>query len=240
MRADFDKINGWDNPNYQPNEFKPDQEYRKSRPLKDNYRTIYKKDYRDKTPNPKSKSFKPEYEHLKAAPFVGDTTYKDLTSSAKKNSGYSPMKRKQRKAQPRSEFKDRTIYNVDYDGKRPKDVYRDDQGIANKEIFGGTTKHLGVGPMKDKTIYRRDYTPKRLEKSDNIGINPFEQTDLPRPQYREKKTNYMREYTPKIAKIDGCDIDRMTRIPQECRNNGDHIHYDAHDDAWYNKHSNRD
>lgn len=235
MKDDYDKVKGWDNPNYKPNEFRPKRSYKKSKPHQDAYNTIYGRDYEDKNPIPKNRSFKPENIREESGPFVGDTTYKGLTSSAKKNSGYSPVKRRRRKPKPRSDFKDNTTYQVDYKGKTPDRRYRDNDGPTNKEIFGGSSNYLGSGPMKDKTIYREDYTPKKYRKAERVGVNPFEQTGLPKPQYREKKTNYMREYTPKKLKREICDIDIMQRIPHECRKRGDHIYYDDNEAKWYNK-----
>lgn len=62
MRHDYDKVRGWINPNAAPNAYKPHEEYKKSRPLRDNYNTTYKKDYIASAP-PKQQSYKPE-EHL--------------------------------------------------------------------------------------------------------------------------------------------------------------------------------
>jgi hypothetical protein len=41
MRKDYDKVKGWINPNGSPNAFKPKDSYKKSKPLRDNYNTIY-------------------------------------------------------------------------------------------------------------------------------------------------------------------------------------------------------
>jgi hypothetical protein len=108
MRNDYDRVRGWINPNARPNEYVPESNYKKSQPLRDNYDTIYGKDYINSAPA-KQKSYKPEQHHITTAPFFGNTTYKDMTRSAKK-ANYSPLKKKKRSAKPTSNFDERTIY----------------------------------------------------------------------------------------------------------------------------------
>lgn len=108
MRNDYDRIRGWINPNDAPNSFVPNDNFKKSKPLGDNYETIYKKDYLASAPA-KQQNYRPEDRHLSTAPFIAESTYKDMTRSSNKP-GYSPIKPHKQKPNPRSGFEDQTIY----------------------------------------------------------------------------------------------------------------------------------
>jgi hypothetical protein len=199
MRQDYDRIRGWINPNEPANHNAPQDTVSKSKPLRDNYDTIYQKDYLQKSAPAKQQSYKPEQQVYSTAPFFANTTYKDMTMSTQKP-GYSPIKPAREQAKPISKFDEKTIYQKDYKGKELKPVYKDEMGATNKEIFGGTTNMLGAGPMNDKTVYRDDYTGHKPESNNFYKVDPFMQTSLPKPKYFEDKTTYMKDYVPKQNK----------------------------------------
>ncbi len=60
MRNDYDRVRGWINPNEPPNFNTPHDTVTKSKPLRDNYDTIYRKDYLLKSAPAKQGSYKPE------------------------------------------------------------------------------------------------------------------------------------------------------------------------------------
>lgn len=225
MRTDYDRIRGWINPNDASNSLVPRDNYNKSKPLGDNYDTIYKKDYLASAPA-KQQNYKPEDRHLSTAPFIAESTYKDMTRSSNKP-GYSPIKPQRSKPNPTSGFEDQTIYQRDYIGKSPARVMRDDIGNTNKLIFGGTSNQKSVGPLQDKTVYRDDYVGHEADPNTVYVVNPFMETTLPKPKHRVDKTIYMGDYVPKKVSNKKCPIYDMPEVPQELRNEGGHIYFDA-------------
>jgi hypothetical protein len=157
-----------------------------------------------------------------------------MTRSSKKP-GYSPLKKRKRKAQPRSEFKDNTIYGRDYTGKELNPVYRDHMGETNKEIFGGTTNHRGIGPMNDKTVYRDDYKGHKADPNNVYVVDPFMETSLPKPKHMLDRTCYMDDYVPKKSRNKKCPIYEMPEVPNDLRKEGGHIYFDADWEEWHNE-----
>lgn len=239
MRTDYDKVRGWINPNAKANAYVPRSNYKKSKPLRDNYNTIYKKDYLASAPA-KSRSYKPEQKHVSTAPFFANTTYKDMTRSSKKP-GFSPLKARKREAKPTSNFDERTVYQKDYKGNELNPVYRDQMGSTNKEIFGGSTNHRGMGPMNDKTIYTDDYIGHDPDPNNVYVVDPFMETSLPKPKHMMDRTVYMNDYVPKKSRNKKCPIYDMPHIPDDVRRDGGHIYFDADYEEWHNrKHRDRD
>ena len=239
MRKDYDRIRGLINPNDATNSHVPHDNYQKSKPLRDNYNTIYKKDYLASAPA-KQQSYKPEEKQISTAPFMASTTYKDMTQSAKKP-GYSPLKPQRREAKPTSAFDEKTIYQKDYKGREPHPLYRDQAGGVNKEIFGGTTNHKGTGPMNNQTIYRDDYVGHKMDdpSKTKYSTDPFMETSLPKPKHMMDKTVYMNDYIPKQVKVRKCPLNEMPAVPDDLRRNGGHIYFDADWEDWYKKEEGR-
>ena len=88
--------------------------------------------------------------------------------------------------------------------------------------------------MNDQTIYRDDYRGHKPDPNNVYVIDPFMQTSLPKPKYMEGKTIYMKDYVPKETKSRKCPIYDMPEIPDQVRNEGGHIYFDADYEQWHN------
>lgn len=117
---------------------------------------------------------------------------------------------------------------------------RDDIGNTNKLIFGGTSNQKSVGPLQDKTVYRDDYVGHEADPNTVYVVNPFMETTLPKPKHRIDKTIYMGDYVPKKVSSKKCPIYDMPPVPQELRNEGGHIYFDADWEQWHNQNKDKE
>ena len=89
--------------------------------------------------------------------------------------------------------------------------------------------------MQDKTVYRDDYVGHEADPNNVYVVNPFMETTLPKPKHRVDKTIYMGDYVPKKIANKKCPIYDMPEIPQDLRNHGGHIYFDADYEDWHHK-----
>lgn len=182
-KADNEKLN-----------FSPIRTAKRSEPTRDNYLTTFQKDYTPKAARSTTPIKFPEHNYHRDAPLANKTEYKDMTQSAGDRITFSPLKNARDKPKPVSAFGDHTEYQQTYTPKRNSTAKTDLPGDSNL-IFRGHT-HKKIGPIEDQTVYKRDYTPKKLEGPRFTENSAFRESNWDvRPKVFDDLTIYKKDYT---------------------------------------------
>ena len=195
--------------------FAPARTAQKSYPTKDNYATIQRVDYTPKKARSTTPIKQPEHKYIADVPFKGKTEYFDMTKDAFDHTEYQPAKKPHEPYQVKHGFPEKTEYEKEYTPKRgPKP---DPNLKLSEAIFRGSTPQKNAAPLEDRTIYRGDYTPKRVDGPRIQVMRAHDANPMPRAKLFDGLTIYKKDYlSPELYQ---CECPEY-----EAANFGEHTH----------------